>query len=86
VGVESAEELIGISKALNAQAEEEVFPKWEERIEQADNPDLKWTSAQKRRVKERCEAAVASEYLRLRKIFLSLIIMVKKLLTDINTN
>lgn len=73
VGAESAEELIGISKAMNIQAEEAVLPKWEKRLEQADNTDLKWTATQKKRLKDRYEAAVASEYLRLRKIFLSLI-------------
>ncbi len=73
VGAETAGELIGISKALNKEAEETVLPKWEKRLEEAENPDLKWTSAQRKRLKERYEAAVSAEYLRLRKIFLSLI-------------
>ena len=73
VGAESAEELIKISSDLKNQAKEQVMPLWEKRIEEANNPDLKWTAGQRKRIKERAEGAVASNYLLLRKIFLSLI-------------
>ena len=73
VGAESAEELIKISSDLKNQAKEQVMPLWEKRIEEANNPDLKWTAGQRKRVKERAEGAVASQYLMLRKVFLSLI-------------
>jgi len=73
VGSDSADELIKISKDLNNQAKERVLPKWEKRLADAENPDLKWSAGQRKRIKERSEGAVAAEYLRLRKIFLSLI-------------
>ena len=73
VGADSAEELIKVSKDLNNQAKEHVMPLWEKRIEETNNPDLKWSAGQKKRIKERAEGAVASEYLRLRQVFLSLI-------------
>ena len=73
VGAESAEELIKISSDLKNQAKEQVMPLWEKRIEEANNPDLKWTAGQRKRIKERAEGAIASNYLLLRKVFLSLI-------------
>ena len=73
VGCEAADKLIEISGRLNREAEERVLPLWEKRLADAENPDIQWSAAQKRRVKERYEAAVASEYRYLRGIFLSLI-------------
>ena len=73
VGADAADLLIKISKQLNTQAEKTVLPKWEKQLTDAANPDLKWTAAQRKRVKDRFEAAVSAEYRRLRKIFISLI-------------
>jgi DNA polymerase-3 subunit delta' len=72
-GCEVADKLIAIAGTLSKEAEERVYPLWEKRLADAENPDIQWTAAQKRRVKERYEAAVASEYRYLRGIFLSLI-------------
>lgn len=73
VSEDCAKTLIGISKQLNAEAEANTLPKWQQRLDDSANPDFQMTPAMKKRVKERYEAAVASEYLRLRTYFLSLI-------------
>lgn len=73
VGEECAQVIIKISKQLNEEAKERILPQWKKRMEDAANPDLQLSPAWKRRIKERCEAAISAEYLRLRDSFLSLI-------------
>lgn len=73
VSEECADILIDISKQLNAEAEENVQPQWQQRLDDAANPDFQMTSPMKKRVKERYAAAIQAEYLRLREYFLSLI-------------
>ena len=75
VGMEVADKLIAISGHLAEEAETTVMPKWQKRIEESEMTDT-MPSEKKRiikHVKERCEAAVSAEYIRLRGVFLSLI-------------
>lgn len=73
VSEECAEVMIKLSQQLNDEANENVLPKWEKRLEDAANPDLQMSPAAKKMVKERFEASVTAEYLKLRSFFLSLI-------------
>ena len=73
VSEEVAKIILTISKDLSKQAESNIMPKWQKQFDDAANPDYQYTPAMKKRLKEKFEAAVASEYIRLRTVFLSLI-------------
>jgi DNA polymerase III subunit delta' len=73
VSEECAGIMVGLSRQLNDEANENVLPNWEKKLEDAANPDMQMSPAIKKRIKARYEAAVAAEYLKLRSFFLSLI-------------
>jgi DNA polymerase-3 subunit delta' len=73
VSEEVAKVLLNISKNLTKQAENNILPKWKVKFDEAENPDFQYSSVMKKRLKEKFEAAVASEYIRLRKVFLSML-------------
>jgi len=73
VSEECANVMVALSRQLKNEANENVLPAWEKRLEDAANPDLQMTPSFKKRIKARYEAAVAAEYLKLRSFFLSLI-------------
>jgi len=73
VSEEVAKVLLDVSGKLIKEAENNVSPAWKEKFENAENPIYQYTAAMKKRLKEKFEAAVASEYLRLRSYFLSMI-------------
>ena len=65
--------LLRVSGGLQKEAEENIAPQWKKRFEESENPVYQYTAAMKKRLKEKYEAAVTSEYLRLRSYFLSMI-------------
>ena len=73
VSEECAEVMIKIANDLKDEATAKTEPKWQQRLENAANPDFQMTTAMKKRIKERYEAAKQAEYLKLRELFLSLI-------------
>lgn len=73
VSEECADIMVKLSEQLNNEAEEKVRPKWEKSLEDAANPDMQMSTPAKKMIKERYEAAVTAEYLRLRAYYLSLI-------------
>ncbi|MBN1865118.1 MAG: hypothetical protein JW808_09475 [Victivallales bacterium] len=73
VGEECASALIETSRQLKEEAQANILPLWQKRLDDAENPDLKTPTGIRKRITEAYEAAVSSEYLRLRSCFISLI-------------
>lgn len=73
VSEDCAQILIDISNNLKKEAEANIQPKWQPRLDDAANSDLQMTLAMKKRIKEQHEAAIQAEYLKLREFYLSLI-------------
>lgn len=69
---DSASVIIEASRQLKSEAEENVLPAWQSRLDRAADSDQTPASVRKR-ITAAYEAAVAAEYLRLRCYFLSLI-------------